>query len=331
MENYINWVAKETEHKIKLKEKDLEIVKLMNTNARIPLLELSKKLHISKVAVFNRIKNLEEKGIITGYSCFVDFFKLGFKTYQIGIKTSMTIKEKEEYLERIKDLDFMSQILKLSSSKWDFLIRIILNEEMFNDSLNELSDPNIQTMDILQVNKVIFLDRNKMQFIEAKTNSVEKLSSNEINLILELAKNSRQKIVDLSSKLKKTPKTIMAMIKKLQKKKIILSLITEFNPFVYGTEGYLFVIMTRNREVQENVVKLLVKENSTGALLNFQNPNIISFHVISNLDDLKNLEKTIQPFIDDILSHEFIKVEEQTVYNFFPKGVYENLFYKFNA
>jgi len=293
MENYINWVAKETEHKIKLKEKDLEIVKLMNTNARIPLLELSKKLHISKVAVFNRIKNLEEKGIITGYSCFVDFFKLGFKTYQIGIKTSMTIKEKEEYLERIKDLDFMSQILKLSSSKWDFLIRIILNEEMFNDSLNELSDPNIQTMDILQVNKVIFLDRNKMQFIEAKTNSVEKLSSNEINLILELAKNSRQKIVDLSSKLKKTPKTIMAMIKKLQKKKIILSLITEFNPFVYGTEGYLFVIMTRNREVQENVVKLLVKENSTGALLNFQNPNIISFHVISNLDDLKNLEKIL--------------------------------------
>ncbi|MFH1425266.1 MAG: winged helix-turn-helix transcriptional regulator, partial [archaeon] len=71
-ENYVNWVVKESEHKIKLKEKDIELVGLMNVNARIQLGELSKKMKLSKVAVFNRIRNLEEKGIITGYSCFVD-------------------------------------------------------------------------------------------------------------------------------------------------------------------------------------------------------------------------------------------------------------------
>jgi len=324
-ENYINWVVKGSEQKIRLKEKDLELVRLMNTNARISLLELSRKLKISKVAVFNRIKNLESKEVIIGYSCFIDFFKLGFKTYQIGVKTGMTIKEKEKYLERIAGLDFMSQILKLSGGEWDFLIRIISKEETLNGVLDKLSDLNVHGMDILQVHQMLFLDRNRMQVVETGKGDVEKFSSSELKLLLELAKNSRQKIVELSSKLRKTSKTIIAMIKRLQKRGIISSLITEFNPFIYGNDAYLFVITTKSRAVEEKIAGGLIRNNSTGALLNFQNPNIVSFHVVSSLEDLKSLEKTIQPFADDVLSHEFIKVEEQTAYHFFPERIYEEL------
>lgn len=317
-DNYVNWIVKDEGQKIELKEKDLELVGLMNTNARIQLSELSKKMKLSKVAVFNRIKNLEKKGIITGYSCFVDFFKLGFKTYQIGIKTGMTIKEKGEYVDRIKDLDFMNQILRLSGGRWDFLIRIVSNEDRLGGDLDELSDLNIQGMDILQIRKMSFLNKHKVQNVETRQ-GVENLSAKEMKLLIELTQNSRQKIVDLSAKLEATPKTVIDMIKRLQKKRVVLSLITEFNPFIYGNDAYLFVITTKNRKIEEKIVENLIKNNSTGALLNFQNPNILSFHVVSSLQDLKKVEKVLEPYLDEVLSHEFIKVEEQTMYSFFPK------------
>jgi len=200
-----------------------------------------------------------------------------------------------------------------------------VKEEKLNGVLDKLSDLNVQGMDIMQVRKMLFLDRNKMQVVETNGEDVEKLSSSELKLLWELAKNSRQKIVELSSKLGKTSKTIIAMVKRLQKRGIISSLITEFNPFIYGNDAYLFVITTKSRMVEEKIAGSLIRNNSTGALLNFQNPNIVSFHVVSSLEDLKSLEKTIHPFADDVLSHEFVKVEEQTVYHFFPKGVYEEL------
>jgi len=319
-DNYVNWVVKDEGHRIELKEKDLELVGLMNTNARIQLSELAKKMKLSKVAVFNRIKNLEARKVIMGYSCFIDFSKLGFKTYQIGIKTGMTIKEKEEYVNRIKEFDFMSQILRLSGGRWDFLVRIVSNEERLSGDLDELSDSNIHGMDILQIRKMNFLDKHKMQDVETGQ-GVENLSAKEMKLLVELAKNSRQKIVDLSTKLKITTKTVIDMIKRLQKKKVVLSLITEFNPFIYGNDAYLFVITTKNRKVEERIVGNLIKNNSTGALLSFQNPNIISFHVVSSLGDLKKVEKVLEPYLDDVLGHEFIKVEEQVMYSFLPNVI----------
>ena len=324
MEQNTNWIVKPSEKKFKLKEKDIKLIETIYSNARLPLKEIGKKLNLSKVSVFNRIKNLEEKEIITGYSCFVNFNKLGFNTYQIGIKTNMTMEQKESYIKKIQKGNFVNQIAKLASGKWDFLIRIITNEEQFNDNLDALADKNIERIDILQLYKGYFIrgEDKEIGFIEK---SKITLGKQDIDLLFELAKNSRQKIVDLAAKLNLSTKMIINKIKELQKKKIIISFPIKFNPFIYGTEGHILLITTKTRKLQEELSITLSKIKSTGVLTNFQNPNIFSFHVISTLDDIKQIEKALKPFMDDIKNYEFVKLEEQSLYDFFPKGLYEIL------
>ena len=120
----------------------------------------------------------------------------------------------------------------------------------------------------------------------------------------------------------------MSNIKLLKNKGVILSFITEFNPFIYGNECYLVVIKTKKRNSDDNLIKSLVKLKSTGAFANLQNPSIISFHVVSDLNDLKEIEKSLKPYLNDVSSYKLIKVEEQTKYNLFPDFIYQYLIKK---
>ena len=326
MEDNINWVVEPTEKKFNLKDRDMKLLQIIISDYMFSLKDLGKKLNISKVAVHKKLKKLESMGVIKGYSCLINFGKLGFNTYQIGIKTNMTIEEKEKYISKLYKCDFINQILKLSGGKWDFLIRLISNEESFNENIDCIANPKINVMDILQVDKIIFKkeDENlKKANVTLKTK--RELSKSEINLLFNLAKNSHQSISELSYKLKMSPRTILKKIKEFQKEKIIITFVTQINPFIYGNEGYLLIITTKNRKIEEKISNILPKKYSSGELLNFQNPNIISFHIVSNLNELSSIEKSIKPFINEINNYEFIKIEEQTQYNFFPKGVYNQL------
>ncbi len=50
-----------------INEKDLKIVNLLHENARIPNAEIARQMEMAPSAVFERIRKLEESGIITGY------------------------------------------------------------------------------------------------------------------------------------------------------------------------------------------------------------------------------------------------------------------------
>src|SRR6266496_882709 len=55
-----------------INEIDTEIVKILQRNARISNAEIARKVRLAPSAVFERIRKLEEKGIIRGYHAEVD-------------------------------------------------------------------------------------------------------------------------------------------------------------------------------------------------------------------------------------------------------------------
>jgi DNA-binding Lrp family transcriptional regulator len=57
---------------------DERIVNEIAGNAKIPLRTLAKKLKVSYVTVMNRIKKLEQDGIISSYRTQIDFERIGF-------------------------------------------------------------------------------------------------------------------------------------------------------------------------------------------------------------------------------------------------------------
>ncbi|WP_206203871.1 Lrp/AsnC family transcriptional regulator [Thermococcus sp. 21S9] len=68
-------------------ELDIKIISLLQKNARLSYREIARELNVAVGTVYNRIKRLEEEGVIKGYAPVLDYEKLGFGlTALIGIK-----------------------------------------------------------------------------------------------------------------------------------------------------------------------------------------------------------------------------------------------------
>jgi DNA-binding Lrp family transcriptional regulator len=69
-------------------QKDIEILTFISNNARVSLLEVSKKLDLTPEAISSRLKILEKKGIIQGYRAMIDVNKFGYEFYKAEIRLS---------------------------------------------------------------------------------------------------------------------------------------------------------------------------------------------------------------------------------------------------
>jgi len=68
-------------------ELDIEILKLLEEDGRISHEEISKRLHISRPSVHQRVAKLEKSGVIKGYKGIIDWSRLDQK-----IKVVISIK-----------------------------------------------------------------------------------------------------------------------------------------------------------------------------------------------------------------------------------------------
>ena len=68
---------------------DHRILRILVADARIPLTELARAVGLSKTPVAQRVKRLEESGIITGYRAILSPLKLGL-THVTYVEVSMS-------------------------------------------------------------------------------------------------------------------------------------------------------------------------------------------------------------------------------------------------
>ncbi|WP_353096037.1 Lrp/AsnC family transcriptional regulator [Tissierella praeacuta] len=70
---------------------DIKIINIISNNARISHEEIGRILHISRQAIHQRIKKLEENGVIKGYKSIIDWTELGEGTRAyIYVKVNMS-------------------------------------------------------------------------------------------------------------------------------------------------------------------------------------------------------------------------------------------------
>ncbi len=89
---------------------DYHLLKEMTHNARISLVELAKKLKLSSKTVMQRLKKLEEKGIIKGYFALINTQKLGYQFYKVDFYLS--------------DLSKLSQMHEFAKTHRDIVYRM---------------------------------------------------------------------------------------------------------------------------------------------------------------------------------------------------------------
>ena len=98
--------------------RDLEIIRVLEENARLPLTEIARRLGISETAVRKRIARLEREGVIEGYTVRVNPAKLGFTVVAfVGVDATP-----ERYLEVASKLASLEEVKYLAITSGDHMI-----------------------------------------------------------------------------------------------------------------------------------------------------------------------------------------------------------------
>lgn len=99
-ENYQEYVFISKSQDQNIDEKDQAILRQLTQNARIPILEIAKKVDLLPQTVTMRIKNLEKKKVIVGYRTMFNIEKLGYQYYKVHINLHNANNEIETQLRR---------------------------------------------------------------------------------------------------------------------------------------------------------------------------------------------------------------------------------------
>jgi Lrp/AsnC family transcriptional regulator, leucine-responsive regulatory protein len=137
-------------YEIELDDKDKKILRILQNNARMKLMDISKKTKIPVDTVKYRIKKMEHKDIIKRYRLILDSSKLGYDRYEVFIRCknldNKTITKFMEYTNMNPNIEFSGR--SVGNWDWEFTVNLKNNMELRNLVLaikKEFSD-NIKTL-----------------------------------------------------------------------------------------------------------------------------------------------------------------------------------------
>ncbi|MEK6918223.1 MAG: Lrp/AsnC family transcriptional regulator [Nanoarchaeota archaeon] len=100
---------------VKIDDVDLELLKVISSNARLPVLDISKIIKLNPKTVMSRLKRLEKEKIIIGYRSVFDIDMLGYQYFKIHFNlhnlTSENEKKLKNYIKENENIIFNNEIL----------------------------------------------------------------------------------------------------------------------------------------------------------------------------------------------------------------------------
>ncbi len=149
---------------------DKQILSALQKNATIPLSELSKKIGLSTTPCWNRIRKMEEEGIIKSRVTVINKDKINLNiTVFLSISVS---SHSEEWLIAFKKIitkyDQIIEVYRLTGSSTDYLLKIVapsideydkfqqklINEVKFNKMSSSIALKEIKKLDSLPLDYI---------------------------------------------------------------------------------------------------------------------------------------------------------------------------------
>lgn len=137
---------------------DLNILRLIAKNARMPLVDISVKLKTPERTIAFRIKQLEKKKIIQGYRINIDLKKIGFEYYKLNfiLNDFAKYEELETFCKNHENVIYIDKTLE----ELDFEIDVeIKDRAKLLKLISEIKEKyNIRNVEILVFNEYIKLE-----------------------------------------------------------------------------------------------------------------------------------------------------------------------------
>jgi DNA-binding Lrp family transcriptional regulator len=114
---------------------DSKILEILQTNSRISMSELGRVIGMTQPAVTERVRKLEEKGIISKYRTALNLDKLGKKITAFILMQSQQCDQFDEFCRQSPDVIDLYRI----SGQYNFLVKVITDSmESLEEFTNKL-------------------------------------------------------------------------------------------------------------------------------------------------------------------------------------------------
>jgi len=122
---------------------DVKIINSLLANSRIPVTEMAKEIEISNVAIQQRLKKLEKKGIIESYTSRINYKALGYTTIAfIGV----FLEKAKDYRTVISQMQSIPEISEahFTTGNYSIFAKVYAKN---NDHLMQILNTRVQILD----------------------------------------------------------------------------------------------------------------------------------------------------------------------------------------
>ncbi|MCQ2133518.1 MAG: Lrp/AsnC family transcriptional regulator [Bacteroidales bacterium] len=108
-----------------LDKTDLQILSLLQENARLTVKDLASRVNLSTTPVFERVKRLEREGYISKYVAVLNAEKLGqgFVVFCSVKLSKMNTDIAKDFVARVRDIKEVAECYNISG-EFDYLLKI---------------------------------------------------------------------------------------------------------------------------------------------------------------------------------------------------------------
>jgi Lrp/AsnC family transcriptional regulator, leucine-responsive regulatory protein len=124
-----------------LDEKDKAILRILQTNAKATVREIATQVHLSTTPVHERIKRMEEEGVILQYTTMLNHSRIN-KGLMAICYISMKEHNKKSGAKFIRTIQEMPEVIEfyIISGAFDFMLKVVAEnmDDYYNFHVNKL-------------------------------------------------------------------------------------------------------------------------------------------------------------------------------------------------
>ncbi len=138
---------------IKVDSVNWEILKHLQINARISMAALSKKVGLTAPAVVERIKKMEDIGIIRGYYTQLSYIKTGYQLKAI-ITLKVFMGRLKPFLERVSEFKEVINCYRITGNENIIMEVVLKNQKHLEQFIDQLISYGETKTHIVLSNKI---------------------------------------------------------------------------------------------------------------------------------------------------------------------------------
>ena len=262
--------------KLKIDNKDKQILYELYKNCRQNLSELAKKLRTRENVIAYRINKLEKHKVIRGYYTLIDTFLLGYQSFRVYFNFQNLTKEIKKSIIDFFVKNELTYFVSTIEGRFDFVVALWVKEinELYSFFetimrkyrkyiLNYLVTPIQFTL--FDVN---FLEGNEKAELNFKQKEKIDIDKIDYKILKFISYNARASFVEIADKLNIGIDKVKYRIKKLVKKKIIKGFRADINFWKLGYKWFKVNIWLNDYNKYKEIEKF-IRQNPNLSVINY--------------------------------------------------------------